>query len=48
MFSRAPVIHGTRIVNESELLGDVAGTDVIIVDGKRRIEYVLCVVMWKR
>lgn len=33
MFSRAPVIHGTRLV-ESELLGDVAGTDVIIIDGK--------------
>jgi ribose-phosphate pyrophosphokinase len=32
MFSRAPVADGNRVVRESELLGDVEGADVILVD----------------
>lgn len=32
MFSRAPVVKGTQYHREAELLGDVAGSDVIIVD----------------
>ena len=32
MFSRAPVVDGSRLHHESELLGSVEGADVVIVD----------------
>ncbi|KAM3572877.1 hypothetical protein VYU27_005124 [Nannochloropsis oceanica] len=32
MFSRAPVVQGSKLHHESELLGDVNGKDVVIVD----------------
>lgn len=32
MFSRAPVVDGSRLHHESELLGSVNGADVVIVD----------------
>jgi len=32
MFSRAPVVDGSRLHHEAELLGSVNGADVIIVD----------------
>lgn len=32
MFSRPPVVKGSVLQREAELLGDVAGADVVIVD----------------